>query len=47
MALRLIEFWQQFMIDTFLIKLTQFEKTDSIGKIFISLKIIINFRFRK
>ena len=31
MALKLFEFLEQFMIDIFLIKLTQFEKTGSIG----------------
>ena len=47
MALKLFEFEEQFMMDTFLLKLTQFEKTGSIGKIFISLEnLIINFHFR-
>ena len=32
MPLKLFEFVEQFMIDTFSIKLTQFEKTGSIGK---------------
>ena len=31
------EFQEQFMLDTFLINLTQFEKTGSLGKSFISL----------
>ena len=33
MTLKLFEFLEQFMIDTFLITLTQFEKTGSIDKI--------------
>ena len=37
MALKLFEVVKQFMMDTFLLKLTQFEKTGSIGKTFISL----------
>ena len=37
MALKLFEFQEPFMIEYFLIKLTQFEKTESIGEIFISL----------
>ena len=38
MALTLFEFQDEFMIATFLIQLTHFEKTGSIGsKIFISL----------
>ena len=44
MALKLVEFVDQFMIDTFFIKLNQFEKTGSMGKTFISLgNLIINF----
>ena len=31
MALKLFEFVEQFMMDTFLLQLTQFEKTGSIG----------------
>ena len=47
MALKLFEFVAQFMKDTFLLKLTQFEKTGSIRKTFISLGyLIINFHFR-
>ena len=47
MALKLFEFVEQFIMDTFLLKLTQFEKTGSIGKTFISLvKLIINFHFQ-
>ena len=36
-ALKVIEFLDQFMIATFLIKLTEFEKTGSIGKFLIPL----------
>ena len=36
MPLKLFEFQKQLMIDTFLIKLAQIEKTGSIGKIFSS-----------
>ena len=47
MALKLLKFVEQFMMDTFLLKLTQFEKTGSIGISFISLgNLIINFQFR-
>ena len=47
MALELCEFVDQFMIDTFVIKLTKFEKTGSIGKTLISLaNLISNFHFR-
>ena len=46
MALQLLEFVKQFMMYFFLLKLTQFEKTGSIGKIFISLvNLIINFHY--
>ena len=41
-------FWifEQFMMDTFLFKITQFEKTGSIGKTYISLgNLRINFIF--
>ena len=45
MALKL--FVKQFMMDTFMLKLTQFEKTGSIGKTFISLgNLIIKFHFQ-
>ena len=47
MALKVFEFVEQFMMDTFLLKITQFEKTGSIVKTFISLgNLIINFHFR-
>ena len=47
MPLKLFEFLDQFMIGTFLIKLTQFEKTGSIGKLFISLENLkIKFHFQ-
>ena len=47
MALKLFEFVEQFTMDTFLFKKTQFEKTGSIGKTFISVGyLIINFHFR-
>ena len=47
MALKLFEFVEQFMMDTFMLTLTQFEKTGSIGETFISLGyLIINFHFR-
>ena len=46
MALDLFEFTEQFMMDTFLLKLTQFDKNGSIGKTFILLgNLIINFHF--
>ena len=45
-GLKLFKFVEQFIMDTFLLKLTQFEKTVSIGKTFISLgNLIINFIF--
>ena len=47
MALKLFEFVEKFMMHTFLFKLTQFEKTGSMGKTFSSLgNLIINFHFR-
>ena len=47
MALKLFEFVEQFIMDTFLLKLTKFEKTGSQGKIFISLgKLMINSIFK-
>ena len=47
MALKLFEFVEQFMMDIFLLKLTQFEKTGSIGKTIISLgNLIIIFHFQ-
>ena len=39
MALKLFEFLEQFKIDTFLRKLTQFGKTGLIGKFFVSLRL--------
>ena len=48
MPLKQFEFLEQFMIGQFLIKLTQFEKTGSKNKIFISLgNLKIKFHFRK
>ena len=45
--LKALEFVEQFMMNTFMLKLTQFEKTGSIGKTSISLgNLIINFHFR-
>ena len=45
MAFKLFEFLEQFMIENF-IKLTQFEKTGSIDKNFVSLgNLIIKFHF--
>ena len=47
MAWKLFEFQEQFMIHTYFVKLTQFEKTGSIGQVFIplrNLKIEIQFR---
>ena len=45
MPLTLFEFHEKFMLGAFLIKLTQFEKAESVGKIFISLKnLIIKFQ---
>ena len=38
MALKLSECQEKFMIDTFSIKLTQFEKTGSIGKVYFTGK---------
>ena len=47
MALKLFEFVVQLMMDTFLLNLTKFEKTGSMGKTIISLgNLIINFHFR-
>ena len=47
MALKNVEFEKQFMMHTFLLKVTRLEKTGSIGKTFISLEnLIINFHFR-
>ena len=47
MALKLFEIVEQFMMDTIVLKLTQFEKTGSIGISFISLgNLIINFHFQ-
>ena len=47
MALKLFEFLEQFMVDTFSLKLAQFEKIGSIGITFISLgNLIINFHFQ-
>ena len=47
MALKLFELVEQFMMNTLLLKLTQFEKTGSVHRIFISLgNLIINFHFR-
>ena len=48
MALNVFEFLEQFMIDTFLMTLTQIEKTGSIRKDCISLEnLIIKTHFRK
>ena len=47
MSFKLFEFVEQFILDTFMLKLTQFEKIGSIGKTFIWLEnLIINFCFR-
>ena len=47
MASKLFELVEQFMMDTFLLKLTQFEKTGSIGINFLSLgNLITNFHFQ-
>ena len=47
MTLKLLEIVEQLMMDTFMLKLTQIEKTESIGKTFISLgNLIVNFDFR-
>ena len=47
MALKLFEVVEQFMMDVFLLKLTQYEKTGSIGRTYISLGyLIIYFHFR-
>ena len=43
MALKLFDFVEKFIMDIFLLILTQFEKTGSIGETFISLgNLIIN-----
>ena len=39
MALKLFEFVEQFIMDTFLLKQTQYEKTGSTGKTFFRWKI--------
>ena len=47
MALKLFEFVEQSMMDTLMLKLTQFEKTGPTGITFISLgSQIINFHFQ-
>ena len=47
MVLKLFKFLEQFLIDTFLLKVTQYEKTGSISKLFISLgDLIIKFHLR-
>ena len=47
MALKLFEFVEQFMMDIFLLKLTQFEKVGSIDETVISLgNLIVNFHFQ-
>ena len=38
MALKLFDFVEQFMMDTFLLKLTQLEKTGSIGNFYCTWK---------
>ena len=46
MALELFEFVEEFIMDTFLLKLNQFEKTGSKDKIFILLgNLATNFIF--
>ena len=46
MALKIFEFVEQLMMDTFILKLTQFEKTGSLGITFISMgNLITNFPF--
>ena len=45
MTLKLFEFQKHFTIDNFLIQLTQFEKTGSIGKIFTWLSNLVIFTF--
>ena len=42
MALKLFEFVEQFKMDTFFLKLTKFEKTGSIGKLFYFTEISDN-----
>ena len=47
MALELFKFAEKIRMDNFSLKVTQFEKTGSIGKTFISLgNLIINLHFR-
>ena len=46
MALKLFAFVERFMMEFFLLKITQFEKTGSMGKTFTPLgNLIINFHF--
>ena len=47
MELKNFEFVEQFIMDTFLLKLTQFEKNGSISKTFILLgNLIVSFYFQ-
>ena len=47
MAFQLYEFLNHFMIDTFLIKLTQFEKTGTVDEVYLlQKKLIIKNHFR-
>ena len=47
MALKLFEIVEHFMMDTFLLKTTQLEKFESIGKTFSSLgNLMMKFHFR-
>ena len=47
MTLKLFEFEEKFFMDFFLLKLTQFEKTRSTGKTFISLgNLVIKIHFQ-
>ena len=47
MALKFFQFVDQIMMDTFLLKLTQLEKFESISKTFGSLgNLVTNFHFR-
>ena len=46
MALKLYEFQEQFLMGIFLMKLTQFEKTRTLGSVFVLLENLeIKFHF--
>ena len=47
MSLKILEFLEQILIDPFLIKLTQFEYTESICNFYLFRWKILNLRFLK